>query len=96
MSGDWLAKAMDREERLDFIRRFQEHHAAAGSPGDSALCMRRESGESLPVVLLPPDHGPVAEALSPGGWQACGKPETSGWIVVVGHADALLRFGILI
>ncbi|HEX4737572.1 MAG TPA: hypothetical protein VH331_08425 [Allosphingosinicella sp.] len=96
MTAAWLAKPMDRDERLDFIRRFQDHHASAGSPADSALFMRRDSSECRPILLLPPGHETVAETLSPGGWEGCGKPATSGWIVIVGHPEALLRFGILV
>ena len=96
MSGAWLAKEMEREERLDFIRSFQEQHAAAGSPAHSALFMHRDSTETRPILLLPPGHEAIAEALSPGGWQACAKPATRGWMVVVGHADALVRFGIMV
>lgn len=96
MTGAWLAKPMDRDERLDFIRLFQEHHSATGSPAHSALFMHRDSSEPRPILLLPPGHETIAEALSPGGWQACAKPATRGWMVVVGHADALLRFGVLV
>lgn len=96
MTADWLAKAMDREERLEFIRGFQEHHAAIGAPAHSALFIRRESSESRPLLLLPPGHQAVAEALSPGGWERWEKPSTPGWMVVVGHPDATVRFGILV
>jgi hypothetical protein len=85
---------MARDERLDFIRSFQEHHDGAGSPAHSALFIRRDSLESHPMLLLPPGHERIAEALSPGGWEICARPATGSWVVVVGHADALLRFGL--
>ncbi len=91
---DWIRKTMTFDDWTAFQEQFEVYQLSVGAPENLALFIKSRPGETDGEIFATGPSLEAIEALSPGGWEATGRPGGEHLSLLVGSGDAFAFFSI--